>query len=152
MKQSENIDLIDTSERFLSLLKSHDVVVLILNSEGRYIEIANKATHLHYRPAKELLGKTVHELFPKDLADLCTDAIAEALKENKCVSTEYELNISNENIWFEAIAIPFMKNCVIWLARNITDCKKEEQIVLEAIDVIDKIAENSKPYSRFHSV
>ena len=137
MNQSHK--MLEASEMFLNILKDEEIVVLILNAEGRYICISNKASHLHYRPAKELMGKTVYEIFPKHLADLAISTIGKALAEKKCISTEYELEIGSEKLWFEGIAIPFVKDSVIWLAKNITDSKLSEQIVLEAVSVIDRI-------------
>ncbi|MBI5350791.1 MAG: PAS domain-containing protein, partial [Chloroflexi bacterium] len=51
------------------LLGAMTDVVLVLNSEGRYLEIAPTNPNLLYKPADQVLGRTLHEIFPQPIAD-----------------------------------------------------------------------------------
>ncbi|HET6454447.1 MAG TPA: PAS domain S-box protein [Armatimonadota bacterium] len=102
-------------------------VILVLNSEGRYLEIAPTNPSLLYRPANEILGKTLYEVFPKEEADYFLEVIHRALKEQKTVQTEYELKIGDRELWFSASVSPMLEDTVIWVARDITERKRAEE-------------------------
>src|SRR3989454_2703764 len=44
-------------------------VILVLDAEGRYVKIAPTNAAPPYRPAPDLLGRTLHDVFPKAQAD-----------------------------------------------------------------------------------
>lgn len=128
---------------FLDLLLTEKTVVFIFDSNGRYVDIATQCPNLLYRPAKEIIGKTVHEIFPPHLAQLAQDTINEALETRKCISTEYELDINDMVYWFDATAIPFTENHVLWLARDFTDVKTGERLILDALSAIEELSSSS---------
>ena len=129
--------LMETGEMFRSLLNRHNGVVLFFDSDGNYIDCSEKNAELLYLPAERLVGKNVSDILPEHLAELAKKTIGKSLSESACVSAEYEIQIAGKRLWFEAISIPFTKNVVLWLARDITEKKQAEQIVLEAASRID---------------
>lgn len=141
MTDVEQKNLLEIGNCFLSCLKEKETVVLLLDSLGNYIDTDNVCPYLLYHPAEELIGRNVYEIFPEHLAHLCLSTINKALKEATCVTTVYPLEISDKEVWFEAICIPFTMNCVIWLARDITQKKLEEKIVLDACSRINNLGD-----------
>lgn len=134
----------EASNSFLNLLKKDKTVVFIFNKEGRYVDLTTEFPHLLYMPAEEILGKTVHEIFTRPLANLAQQTIDAVFLTGKCISVEYELPIGRENYWFDATAIPFSKNHVIWLARDITEVKTGEKLILDALSAIENITSSSE--------
>src|SRR3990172_583324 len=63
--------------------------VLVLNSEGRYLEILPTNPNLLYRPTEQLLGKTLHEVFLPPKADELLSYIRRALESSDTVHCEY---------------------------------------------------------------
>lgn len=119
---------IEASEKKLrSIFQALPDIFLILDYEGRYIEIAPTNESLLYRPAKELLGKTLHEVFPKPTADRFLNLVRTTLSTKQSASMDYDLEINGKQIWFSATTIPFEKDRVIYIARDITDRKIYEQ-------------------------
>ena len=53
-----------------ALLASMDDVILILDRDGRYIEIVPTNPQLLYRPAEGLVGRYIRDVFPPDEARL----------------------------------------------------------------------------------
>ena len=83
----------------LALFAGMTDVVIKLNSEGRYLKIAPTSKELLYRPADELIGKTLHEVFPQVQADMFLEHIRQSLEIQKLVTLEYCLNIvKNYNV------------------------------------------------------
>ncbi len=124
-KLAENA--LKTSEESLrALFMAMTDIVLELDHEGRYLDIAPTSPDLLYKPATEVLGKTVHEIFSKKEADEFLSAIHKSLYEVKIVTIEYQIKIKNKLIWFEARIAPKTKDTVLFIAHNITERKQSE--------------------------
>ncbi|AFH47949.1 Signal transduction histidine kinase [Ignavibacterium album JCM 16511] len=123
-------DKIEASERKLrSIFQALPDIFLILDYEGRYLEIAPSNESLLYRPAKELLGKTLHEVFPKETADRFLNLVRTTLTSKQSANMDYDLEINGKKIWFSATTVPFEKDKVIYIARDITERKLYEQVL-----------------------
>lgn len=119
---------IEASEKKLrSIFHALPDIFLILDKDGRYIEIAPTNENLLYRPAKELLGKTLHEVFPKEIADRFLNLVHITLSTKQAANMDYDLDIRGKKIWFSATTVPFEKDKVIYIARDITERKLYEQ-------------------------
>lgn len=119
---------IETSEKKLrSIFNALPDLFLILDYEGRYIEIAPANPQLLYRPANELLGKTLHEVFPKETADRFLNLVRTTLSTKQSANMDYELDINGNKIWFTATTVPYENDKVIFIIRDITDRKNYEQ-------------------------
>jgi PAS domain S-box-containing protein len=108
-------------------------VVLVIDRNGTYRRIAPTSPELLYRPAEELLGKRLHEVFPREQADRFLDAIHEALKTKQTTLIEYELPIRDRHVWFSTSISPMNDEETLWVARDVTQWKRAgEQIVMLA--------------------
>ena len=102
--------------------------VMVLDRDGRYLKIAPNNQRLLYRPLDELVGKTMHDVFPKEQADLFLSNIRTAMNERKAVNTEYPLPmIDGQERWFSTTASPMTKDTVVCVARDITERKRAEE-------------------------
>jgi PAS domain S-box-containing protein len=109
-----------------ALFSAMEDVVLVMSRDGRYEQIAPTNPSLLIRPPEELLGKQVHEVLPKQTADLFMESIGKALGGER-VQIEYELPIGDQNFWFLARLTKMDEDRVFWVARDITDRKKSEE-------------------------
>ncbi|QWV98458.1 response regulator [Geomonas nitrogeniifigens] len=116
-----------------SIFASLTEVILVLDAEGRYLEIAPTSTKKLYLPPDELLGKKIPDLFPKEQADLFVSTIGKALAAGTTVTVDYSLNIEGEEVWFTGNVTPMPGGRVIWSAHDITQRKRaeEERLKLE---------------------
>jgi PAS domain S-box-containing protein len=102
-------------------------VIIVCNAEGRYLKIPETSPSLLYRPPSELLGKTLHEVFPKERADFFLGHIKQALKTQQSVAFEYSLPIQDREFWFDATISP-MSDCeILMVARDITARKQSDE-------------------------
>lgn len=121
------------SERNLrALFTAMKDIVLEINSEGRYVNIAPTSPNLLYKASKELKGKTLHELFSPDEANKFLAAIKESLTKMKVVKIEYQLEINKELIWFEARIAPKTASTVIFIASDISERKENEYSLINS--------------------
>ncbi len=102
-------------------------LILVLDAEGRHLKIAPTNPKHVYLPAEERLGKTIHEIFPKDKADILFEYVRRALDEGRTQRLEYSLPISDGEVWFEGSVSPMTADSVVWIARDITERKRAEQ-------------------------
>lgn len=108
----------------------HDVVIVI-DQEGIYQKIAPTNPGLLARPAEELLGKKLQDIFPEHQSQAFYQAIRKALETQKTYSIEYEMLLENQPVWFEASISAMTASEVIWVARDITGRKQAEATLLK---------------------
>src|SRR5437879_1857860 len=102
-------------------------VILVLDVDGRYVKIAPTSPSLLYRPAPELIGRRLHEVFDQDNADKFLGYIRRALAARETVQAEYSLQIEGREVWFAAAISPMDDRQVVMVARDIRDRKRAEK-------------------------
>lgn len=109
---------------FQAMLNVMTDLLIVLDADGRYLEIRGPAKLLQ-RPAEELLGHTIHEMLPPDVAEQSLNAIHESLEQHQLVTIEYSLTVPSRT-WFEARVFPIDEQRVLSSIRNITPSKLAE--------------------------
>ena len=125
-KQAE-IELASSQAELIALFNAMQDVIIVLNSEGRYLKIAPSSAPLLYQPSKEVLGKTLHELLPKDAADLFLSTVHQAIINQSLTQLEYSLPIGDRLVWFDGRISPMSEDRVVLVARDISERKRQEQ-------------------------
>ncbi|WP_161542497.1 GAF domain-containing protein [Levilinea saccharolytica] len=125
-------------EELSALFAAMTDVVLVLDREGRYVKIAPTQPSLLVRPPDDLLGKTIHEVLPPDLALEMNNYIHRALDTGETVNTEYFLEVNAGPCWFSATISPFGKEQVFWVARDITESRKTLEELQKAKERLEK--------------
>ena len=119
----------DSEAELRALFEAMSDVILVLDADGRHLKMApTKAPHL-YSSTADWVGRTLHEVFPKDKADFFLDHVRRALAEGPLHGVEYSLSIDGKEVWFEGSISPMTKDSVIWIGRDISSRKVlEEQL------------------------
>jgi PAS domain S-box-containing protein len=118
-------------------------VILVLDAEGRYQKIAPTDPAYLFKPSADLLGKRLHEIFPKEEVDFFLAHIRRALDEGQMHRVEYSLQISGAQVWFDGSVSPMSKDSVIWIARDITERKQAEAMRRESEEKYRSIVETA---------
>jgi len=119
-------DLHQSESELRALFAALPDVVLMFDRDGRYFKVADSNQDLLYKPMDELVGKTLHDVFPISEANLFNGYIQKVLDTSKKVHFEYSLQIADQLTWFAATITPMTEKSVIWVARDITENKKAE--------------------------
>ncbi|MFB8797193.1 MAG: PAS domain S-box protein [Microcoleus sp.] len=114
-----------------ALFAAMSELIVVLDASGRYLKVAPTNLSLLYKPPEELIGKTLSEMFPPATADRFLHCIQSALDTKQTVSIEYTLPIGDREICFAASISPLSEESVIWVARDITEYKRDESARLE---------------------
>src|SRR3989442_3756248 len=99
-------------------------VILVLDAEGRYLKIAPTNPALLYRPAGELLGKTLREVFDPAQAEQFMEYIRTALETRTTVHFEDSLSIAGREVWFSGAISPMSGDQLVLVGRDITERKR----------------------------
>jgi PAS domain S-box-containing protein len=133
--------------------------ISIFDAAGRYVKIVTTTSELLYSPTGDRVGKTVYEIFPPETADLFMRHIQQVLQTGQTAHIEYCLTLEKSNdwnnpksqisnpksqeVWFAASISPLPDDCVIWVARNITERRRVLKAVQEAEEKYRSIFENA---------
>jgi len=141
-KQSEEA-LSQSEAELRALFAALPDLVLMLDKDGRYFKITETNQDLLYKPLEELIGKTLHDVFPIDEADRFLGYILEVLSTKKTIRFEYSLMIKDKEIWFSATVTPMTENAVIWVASDVSDGKKAELELQESHSLLKATLEST---------
>ncbi|MEG5063738.1 PAS domain S-box protein [Microcoleus sp. B3-A4] len=116
----------NSEAELLALFNAMTDIVLVFDASGRYLKIAPTAPELLYKPAPEVLGKTVAEIFPEAEANFALTHIRQTLASGQTHRIEYSMEIGCKLFWFDASISPLELDRVMWVARDITARKRAE--------------------------
>jgi PAS domain S-box-containing protein len=114
----------DANAELEALFAAINDVILVLDAEGRYVKIAPTNPSLLYRPAPELLGRTLYEVFDRAQAEQFMGYIRAALGTRETVHFEYSLVIGDREVWFAGAVSPLGADQVVLVGRDITDRRR----------------------------
>ncbi|HVO34409.1 MAG TPA: PAS domain-containing protein [Gemmatimonadales bacterium] len=116
----------DAAAELRALFSAISDVILVLDAEGRYVSVAPSGEGLLYRPADDVIGKRLHEVFAKDQADFFLTNVRRTLDSRRPVQIEYSLPIGGKEVFFEASLAPLDADKVVCVARDVTERKRAE--------------------------
>jgi rsbT co-antagonist protein RsbR len=102
-------------------------MIFVIDSEGRYLKIGPTSSALLDNDAASLIGKTFHDLLPAAQADTFLDCVRRALATRHTTNIRYSISLGSTEEWFDAAISPLQADRVLWVARDISEIKQEEQ-------------------------
>jgi len=133
---------------FAATLQAIPDLMFELDLEGRY--------HAHHVPREDwmlirpskLLGRTLREVLPAPAADICHQALQEALAHGFSIGHQFRLDLERGSEWFELsvaqkASIGHEAPRFIALSRHITHRKVAEQALQESESMLRAIVDNT---------
>ncbi|MFQ5595055.1 MAG: PAS domain S-box protein, partial [Anaerolineae bacterium] len=104
-KRTEN-ELRESRAWLQEIVRSIDDLLVVYDRDGRYVDVMTRHSGLLFMPADELIGRTVTELLPAQLADKFVLAIQAILDHGTPQEIEYSLPVEGGVHWFRARGLP----------------------------------------------
>jgi PAS domain S-box-containing protein len=104
-----------------------DDLVLVLDREGRYVDLAPANPELMYKPWADMAGKTLDEVLPPESAALFLDVIGRTIRERCTQHVDYPLPIRGKQRWFSAAVSPLGDDKVVWVSRDVTSRRTAQE-------------------------
>ena len=141
----------EQAEEQKALITAISEVFFVLDGEGRYHKVAPSNKALHARERNAMLGRTVHETLPPDVAGIALSAITRALGTRKRVDVEYALDIRGRTIWFTGTVTPLGEDRVLWVARDVSETKMSAEALKESEARFRNLVEHSPQAIALHA-
>ncbi|NJL23061.1 MAG: GAF domain-containing protein, partial [Leptolyngbyaceae cyanobacterium SM1_3_5] len=103
-------------------------VVLVCDAANRCLKIA--PTSPPYQLPSYILGRSLHEVLPPEMADRLHQGIQACLSDRTTVNLEYAQAIGGRDRWLSANISPLSDTTAIVVARDITEAKQSADLQL----------------------
>lgn len=113
-------------------------LIFVLDAQGKYLKIAPTNNQTLIQSTELILGKTLHEVFPSEQADLFLSYIQTALNTRQTTHFEYSLSLNQQEIWFDCSISPISIYSVMAVVRDITKRKQVEEAMQAAKETAEK--------------
>lgn len=136
MRRQEVEQALRSSEsKYKSLVEATDQVIAVVDWDGVF-QFANTAAAVGFRiPVEDIVGKTMWDLFPKEIADRQMTSIRTAMESGKLRVTEALTVVRGEERWYEARIQPLPERpgpsrSAYVVTTDITERKATEEKIL----------------------
>src|SRR6056297_3121901 len=107
-------------------------IFIIYNEEGEFLEIITANEDYLFLKREMLMGSKIPEVLPETAASRIMQGIDGALTTNSLKVVEYELEIENKRLYFEARITPLEEDKVLAQIIEITERKQTEDALRES--------------------
>src|SRR5262249_6158431 len=108
------------------ILQAIPDLIFRMSRAGEYLDVRASQEHLLYVPREAIIGHTVSELMPPELAQTIMRAIAQTLETGTLQVMEYDLSLPDGRRYFEARLVVSGPDEVVGMARDITELRQAE--------------------------
>jgi diguanylate cyclase (GGDEF)-like protein/PAS domain S-box-containing protein len=102
-------------------------LVLVLDGNGTHRRILASSADMLVCPPEQMLGKQLQDIMPVETASRLLATVREALRTGERQQLQYSLTVRDQEMWFDATAMPTREETVLWVGRDITQRHAAEQ-------------------------
>ncbi|MDD4155159.1 MAG: PAS domain S-box protein [Candidatus Cloacimonetes bacterium] len=128
-KISEN-KLEQALEQIKALIKAIPDLIFIFNNKAEIIDYHPKdeeSVSKFFLPPEKFLNKNIKEIFPEELVKNTKEKFNLVFQNNSIESLNYSLKINDKTCYFEGRYIPYHKNEILVIIRDMTEQYTKEQ-------------------------
>jgi len=117
-------------EQYLnSLLSALPDLLFVNDRNGVYLEVYAPDDSMLLAPRAQIIGKTMHDFLPPELAERVMHAFQLALATREPLLIEYSVPMGDEERYYEARIVPYTDDAVITLVRDVHERKMAQRLL-----------------------
>ncbi len=125
---------------YRSLVNAMPDLLFRIHRDGTFRDLSNSTDVELYRPREEVIGRTISEVVPPDVAEKAMAALHKTLETGRVQTYEYQLTFSDGSIHdFEARACRAIADEALFIVRDISDQKKAENNLRRERELADTL-------------
>jgi len=137
-----HLKLQESEAQMRALFTAMDDVIFTMDREGKYLTVAPSSPGQWYRPPQSLVGKRIHDFYPKEQADFFLQQVNNCLKNREMVVFDFDMKIDDKALFFDAKITPLNNSSVLMVARNITERKQSIRKLIESEEKYRNLVES----------
>lgn len=130
----------ESEEKTRAVISAVPDLIFIVDKEGVYIDYISSTDKKLITSPDKFIGKSFYDVLEKSLAENAVKCINTALLKNELVTFEYNLTLEGCKNFFESRIVPFTKDKVIIIVRDITEEKNTELFSVQRERILAQIA------------
>jgi HD-GYP domain-containing protein (c-di-GMP phosphodiesterase class II) len=153
--------LAENEARMAATLNAMPDIHLRIDRKGRFLDAYASEPARMLLPPERVIGATVDEILPPQVAQLAMESIPAALSTRAPVAFEYSLVIAAEERYFEARVVPCGEDDVLAVVRDVTDlhrsrvgleagARRLRATLKETVRAMGTMVEQRDPYTAGH--
>ena len=137
----------ESEEQYRSLVESSQEVIAVVNSEGVFSFLNHRGSEDLGGEPEDFIGKTMHDLFPKEIADRQLSNVRSVIRSGKRRLYENKTRLLEEERWYHTVITPLKSNkrnpdSALVIALDITERKQAEDAIRESEKQLETQAAN----------
>ena len=130
-----------SEEETRALIRTIPDNIVHMDRDGQYLNVHLTDVMAQYIEAKDLIGKNLDEVMPKETAQMIKRAIQRSLQTGKTVSIEYERVLNGHTFHHESRIAPNGPNHVIIIVRDVTERHKAEETIRYQASLVANVSD-----------
>ena len=131
-----------SEERNRAIIDLLPDIVIQTNADGVYLDVLASSEERLYLPKKDLIGKKIADLLPREEAASIMAAIRETLRTRSLQTVEYVLEVPAGRVHFEARIVPSGTDVAMVLVRDVSERAKMELALRESEELFKSLVSN----------
>ena len=119
----ENLSVSD--QKLETVLQAFSDLTIVLDTKGVILDY-KVGPFVQYGFPKIALRQKIQDIFPDDLKEKLERVLYTTQQTGDVTTFHYSLSVSNQVRWFEARLVPISKSQIMFVARDITECREIE--------------------------
>lgn len=138
----------ESEEKYRSLVENASDQIVMIDDEFKMISVNRAALELFGKTQNEIIGRTISELFPKEIAAKNIENVKKVFKTGQVFSFEEKQFVGENEFWASSILSPVKNDAgktitVLGVIRDITERKKMEKELNESEEKYRNVVERA---------
>ena len=141
-KKSEEA-LKESEEKYRTLVENTTDLIFMIDKSSKVLSVNKSAAVIFEKKPEDLVGKSIYNLFLKDVVKQYSNSLKEVFNIGKSISKESKIIVKGVKLWLNTALSPLKDQdnktvAVIGISHDITERKKSDQALKKRTKELEK--------------